>query len=285
MPAVDVLICTYERPDPVMHVVADVLLQLGADDRVWVYDQSQSQGATVAAIAELGDARCVHQSGPARGLPNARNAALTLGERPLVLFFDDDVRLEPGCIEAHRRALSQPSVGASVGRVDDRGMRYNLRKTGNRVSASGRVRVNLSGAEPADVQSVHGCNMGFRRSILQSVGGFDPGFGGTALLEEADVAERVRKAGWTIRYAPDAALVHLAIGSGGVRVGTAEATERWRFHNTGRFMAKHRGVRGIARAVPTFAAIAAKRGAQWSDPTAPLRLMTAFWTGVFGAGR
>lgn len=281
-PRIDVLLCTYERPSMLLDVVADLRAQLRPEDGVLIVDQSVRVQPTRDALGALGDPRLRHVAAPPLGLPAARNRALAETSAPLVVFFDDDVRLEPGCLDAHRQALAQDGVGATVGRVDDRGMRWNSRRTRNAVSRAGRVRVNLSGEEAVDVESVQGCNMGFRRQVLEAVGGFDPGFAGTAFLEEADVAASIRAAGWRIRFVPDAALVHLAAGAGGVRVGDRLQTARWRFHNTGRYLAKHRGVGGVAVGATAFSALAARTAVRLGAPGAAATLMTAFWAGVRG---
>lgn len=281
--AMDVLICTYERPAHVLRAARDALAQLGPRDSVLVLDQSRRVQSTARAIAALGDSRIGHEAAPARGLPHARNEALARTTRPLVLFVDDDVRLHPGCLEAHRRGLTEPDVGATVGPVDERGMRWNARRTTSEVDAWGRVRVRLEGAHPVDVGSVKGCNMGFSRGELEAIGGFDPGYSGTSFLEEADVSERLRvERGRRIRFLPSASLTHLSAPAGGVRVGSPQRTAWWRFHNTGRFVARHRRSR-LLPASAAFAAIAARRGAEWRDPVAPTRLMSAFWRGVWGA--
>lgn len=285
MTAMDVLLCTYERPDHVVRAVADVVPQLGPEDRVLVLDQSARVQPTGEALAALGDPRVRHLAAPPRGLPVARNRALAETCAPLVVFLDDDVRLHPGCLDAHREALQQPGIGATVGSVEEVGLAWNARHTRNEVDRAGRVRVRLEGGEAVDVGSVKGCNMGFRRLALRQAGGFDPGFAGTAFLEETDVSERLRAAGWRVRFVPEASLVHLSAPAGGVRQGTAERTAYWRFHNTGRFLRKNRGPGAALLAAPVFAAIAARRAVEWGSPVAIPRLMAAYALGVTRARR
>jgi len=283
MPALDVLICTCERPDHVLDAARDAREQLGPDDRLLVYDQSLRVQPTRQALQSWGDPRVRHVAGPRLGLPAARNAALALTERPLVVFLDDDVRLEPGCLQAHRQALQQDGIGGTVGAIEERGMAWNARRTMNRVGPGGRVHTCLQGTRAVDVQSVKGCNMGFRRQVLQAVGGFDPGYRGTAFLEETDVSERVRRAGWRLRFVPQAALVHLSAPAGGVRVGDPQRTSWWRFHNTGRFLARNRPA-ALPRAWLVFSAIAARRALEWGRPAAAAELLRAFALGAATAG-
>jgi GT2 family glycosyltransferase len=285
MSPLDVLICTHERPDHVVDAVRDALAQLGPADRVVVLDQSRRVGPTARALEALGDPRLEVRAAPPRGLPAARNRALALARAPLVVFLDDDVRLEPGCLDAHRVALEEPGVAGTVGAIEERGMAWNARRTACRVGLDGRVRVRLEGGAARDVGSVKGCNMGFRRAAVEAVGGFDEGYRGTAFLEETDLSTRLRRAGHRLRYIPAARLIHLAAPAGGVRVEGPQATARWRFHNTARYLRRHRGLPGLALGAVTFAGIAAHRGIIWRDPAAPVHLLAAFAEGALHARR
>ena len=63
------------------------------------------------------------------------------------------------------------------------------------------------------VRTVYGANMSFRCGPLRRVGGFDPAFGhrgGRIWFSEEDEAQRaLARAGWTVRYVPDAWVWHV----------------------------------------------------------------------------
>ena len=204
MPDVDVIVCTYERHGHVCRTAADALAQLGPTDTLLVVDQSRRVEPTRDALLALGDPRLRHLAAPPRGLPAARNLGIRRTSAPVVLFLDDDVLLDDGCVDAHRRAFDDPTVGGTVGAIRERAMVWNASGTRNEVDRFGRVRVNLEGTLPVEVRSLKGCNMALRREALLQVGGFDPGYRGTAFLEEADLSERIRRAGWRLRFVPDA---------------------------------------------------------------------------------
>jgi GT2 family glycosyltransferase len=282
MPAscpVTVAICTRDRPDALRDVVADVLAQAPGDAQVLVVDQSEDPTATDAWFAGQRDPRLRRDVHAARGLPDARNHALALAVGRVVLFLDDDARLRPGCVSAHVAAYQDPGVGAVAGRIVERVVRPNATPGTCRIDAGGRARCNLDGGAARDVESLKGANMSFRRLALTGLGGFDPGYGGTALLEEADVAARLRAAGWRLRYAPDAAVDHLSLPSGGCRAPSVQDAEVARFQNTGRWVARHRPW-GVVPVVATYAAVAVKRAAEWGDPGAASRLMAALAQGL-----
>lgn len=56
-------------------------------------------------------------------------------------------------------------------------------------------------------EHINGACMLCRRDALLAVNGFDERF--FLFLEETDLCKRIRRAGWKIRYTPDAAIVHL----------------------------------------------------------------------------
>jgi GT2 family glycosyltransferase len=281
--AIDVLICTLDRGVAAAGVARQALAQLGPDDAVLILDQSDDGGALAARVAAIGDPRLTLARGPRRGLPEARNRALASTSRPLVVFFDDDVTLSPGCLPAHRAAFGDPQVAGTVGRTIERPPAWNAAPGTCRVGRGGRVRVHLDGSDARDVESLKGCNMGLRRAAVDAVGAFDPGYKGTSFLEETDVSERLRRAGHRLRFVPAAAVTHHRAPAGGVRAGDAASVERWRFHNTGRFLMRNRGPGAVAVAGPVFLAIAVHRALRWGSPRAAFALPAAFVAGAAGA--
>lgn len=122
-----------------------------------------------------------------RGPAAARNAGWRLALTEWVVFVDDDVRPPPNWLE--RLAL-------------------DLQQCGPRTAASaGRIVVPLSGARPptdwernvAALEDAHWAtaDMAYRRAALVDVGGFDESFR-RAYREDADLALRVRDAGWDL---------------------------------------------------------------------------------------
>ncbi|MFT4621623.1 MAG: GT2 family glycosyltransferase [Myxococcota bacterium] len=278
-----VIIPTIGRSTFLGPLLADLDQQASADVAIVVVDQSDGLEAARVRTLVAQYAR-VRLERRAPGLPAARNHGAACTEAPILLYFDDDVRLLPGCLDAHRAVYADPTVGGAVGRIIERFVRPNTVDTCNRVSRSGRVRTNLMGTTPCDVQTLKGANMSIRRRALAEAGAFDEGYLGTAFLEDADLTTRIRRNGWSLRFVPEAEVVHLSAPQGGVRVESDRMTERWRFENTGYFLRRHRGRVGLVAAVPTFAAIAARRAVAWRQPDVVPELMEALIRGWRRAG-
>ena len=280
--ALAVIVPTYRRPGAVCALLGDVLAQWRPGDEIVVVDQSpEVDRAPVAAFCAAQAGISLLHAPP--GLPAARNLGIGRSTAPAVLFLDDDARLHPGCLDGHRRVFDDPTVGGAVGRIVERALAPNARRTTNRVDRAGRIRTRLDGWARCDIETLKGANMSLRRQALAEAGPFDPGFGGTALLEDADLSVRVRRAGWRLVFAPDAGVDHLHLPVGGVRTGDPGATARWRLHNTARFVRRHGRRRDLPWVLAVQLAIAARFGVTTRDPSAPWRLARAFVAGWRGA--
>jgi len=280
-PALAVIVPTFGRPAWVRRVLAEVLAQAPAATEVVVVDQSvpEDRADLRRWAADRPDARLTVLERDEPGLPAARNTGLVATTAPIVLFLDDDVTLDPGCVAAHLSAYGDPTVGGVVGRIREERLRSTAPSPTCRIGRDGRVHVGLDGDAPGEVDTLKGANMSFRRAALDDAGPFDESYRGTSLLEDADLSTRVRLAGWRLVYVPEAAVTHHHHPIGGARVDGAMETERWRFRNTGVFVARHRSAAAAVPALATFGAIALARAVRWRDPIAAPRLVRDWITG------
>ena len=128
-------------------------------------------------------------------------------------FLDDDVELPPGWAEGLAADLSDlgSRVGGSQGRL------HVPLPAGSRPTDWERSTAGLQGAAWATA------DMAYRRAALEEVGGFDERFP-RAYREDADLAIRVRRAGWElvrgermtvhpVRPAPDGISVRVQRGN------------------------------------------------------------------------
>jgi GT2 family glycosyltransferase len=273
-----IIIATLNRSAWVQQVLFDVANQLEDGMEVVVVDQSQPQGfdQTARYIGAMSDPRVRHLALDPPSLPVARNVGVANSKAPVLLFLDDDVRLAPGCLRAHLASYKRDNLGGVVGRIVERDPKENARGLINEVGPGGRVRSNLGGDINGPVGMLKGANMSVLRVAFEQAGGFDDGFLGTAFLEEADFSERVRRAGWSLRFVSEASVVHAQAPEGGCRVGGSHPAEGWRFRNTGRFWRRNRSSWGLFRVVPTFLMVAIKRSWEWRDASSVVRLMQSF---------
>lgn len=179
-----------------------------------------------------------------RGLPNARNVALTKATGDYLVFIDDDVVLDPHFIEEHIGQFSDAAIGAVAGRVVEdsfiKKVAADTPDTMYGINDYGKYYPLRGGNSRNFVLGFPGGNFSVRRSIVTQIGKFDTRYAGTSQLEETDYAYRIRKAGYKILFNPAAVLLHLRVPSGGCRVPTLFEKRYWRCHNTTLFFHLHK---------------------------------------------
>lgn len=133
-----------------------------------------------------------------------KSAAANLGLRAcigdIVVIADADTTYDRDAFEMIAREFSNPSVGAVAGNLGVRNINVSMAtrlqtieylisiSLGRRISDMFGILYIVSGAFGA-----------FRREALIGVGGWDVGPG-----EDADITMKVRRAGWRVRFAPQA---------------------------------------------------------------------------------
>ncbi len=199
------ILCTRNRRADLERCLASLAAQTRPADEVWVIDASDEP----LALEPTGPAplRVIHTT---PGLPAQRNLGLRQTQADVVAFFDDDVELEPGYLEALMAAYERhwaEGVGGICGSTP--GWRQSSEGAGwlkqlfglTHVLAEGdAVRVLSSLGVVWIAQSLHeipcaalpGHCMSFRRQALTDAGiGFDEALGGYADGEDVDVSLRL----------------------------------------------------------------------------------------------
>lgn len=196
--------------------------QSGVTTELVVVDNASRDGSRAAASSS--GAR-VLALGANRGFAGGANAGIEASSGRFVLILNPDCRLDPGFCRTLCAALDRSSA-ADVGSASGRLVRAegpelratpDLDSTGIVFTASGRHFDRDSGAPGAgralreeEISGVTGAAGFYRRSALDSVristGWFDEDF--FLYREDADLALRLRAAGWRCLYVPGAVAYH-----------------------------------------------------------------------------
>jgi glucosyl-dolichyl phosphate glucuronosyltransferase len=187
---------------------------------VLVVDNNSSDG-TAAVVRQRRSAfpaplQYLHE--PRQGKSYALNTGLAAGRSAFVVFTDDDVVVDPGWLQAAiAPMMADPSIDYTGGPVSPIWEAPRPRWLDpERGDLWGAIAILDYGPSPfvfEERQRVPlGANMAVRRTLIDSVGGFDPAFGRTAtsLLgqEQAEFFCRTRAHGARGVYAPDMKLHH-----------------------------------------------------------------------------
>lgn len=214
---VSVVICTFNREEPLIHVLELLKGQTVAPLETLVIDQSLDHKKETRDYFQTNKNRIRVLNLPYPSTTAARNLAIKEVRGELVLFLDDDVLFHPTLIEYHLDNYHEPSLGAVTGKVLYTGSEENELPWAARITRSGKYLRNFTTNQRCPVPTLYGCNMSIRRSVLEETGEFDLNYWGNFLWEEVDYALQIRKRGYRILYDPRAAVFHVMAKKGGSR--------------------------------------------------------------------
>ena len=191
---------------------------------VIVVDGDEQHGSSRASAESVGS-DLIRYEKTAPGLPRQRNKALELARGDVVVFFDDDVKVEPGAFSVLARDYEDPSVLGVTGKVIEKehrkvfGKHSPLRKllpgSGDEGSFTnyGYPRRLVDRDSKRDIHFMHGSCMTVRKEIAKEVR-FDEHLAGYALGEDEDFSYRLSRRG-RIVYDPDLVVHHAKFGATG----------------------------------------------------------------------
>lgn len=207
------VVATYRRPEHVRTCLEHIRTQTVAPARIVVVDASPDT-LTRDVVAEF-DGVEYRRNDMGVGLLAASRAIGVQGAtEDVIAFIDDDAYAEPQWLAEILTAYDEPGVGAVGGRAsnDRAGEEGEGWDRIGRFLPNGTLTGNF-GADPGHlVETDHmlGANMTVSREALRAISGIHDYYPGTCLREDSDLALRVKKAGYRVLFAPDAAVLHVA---------------------------------------------------------------------------
>jgi glycosyltransferase involved in cell wall biosynthesis len=203
------IVCTRNRPEPVVRVVRSLLSENTEDLELIVVDQSDGSETETALLAFSSDKRLRYLRSKGRGKGAALNEGILIANGAIVVCTDDDCQPPPGWVIGMARGLeSQPTAvvafcsvvpapyDTNAGYIPAYELKENrlLRHVSSICSGLGI-----------------GAGMALRRDFALSMGGFDESFGPGALFpsaDEWDIAMRALLSGGHVYETADLSTVH-----------------------------------------------------------------------------
>ena len=203
-PEISAILCTYNRAGLLREALQSLCTQTLPVERfevVLIDDGSTDDTrAVVDAFRPLLNIQAVHQSNA--GLAAAKNRALDTAGAPIVVFVDDDDRMDPDCLQQHlltHQAYPQPEV-AVLGYTD---MATDVAASPLMHYVTGRAGLlfsyaSLNDGEQLDYRYFWGGRSSCKRALLQQHGQFNPVFRFGA--EDIELGYRLSKAGLRVIF-------------------------------------------------------------------------------------
>jgi N-acetylglucosaminyl-diphospho-decaprenol L-rhamnosyltransferase len=280
-----VVVVSHDTRDEALGCLA-TLPAAGADEVVLV-DTGSRDGTAAAVRSAHPEVRVLELDN--LGFGRGANAGARASTADVLVVCNADVRFEAGSIELlARRLADDPSVAAAgpAVRYPDGRHQASARDVPDLATAVGHAllsrlwrdnpwtrRYRRADADPArarDADWLSGCALALRRTAFEGVGGFDPAY--FLYVEDLDLGVRLRRAGWRLRYEPDARVVHRVGASTGRRRVWALTTHA---RSLDRYYARHVGRGAVGRLARPLVRVAL---AGWV-------LATLLWERLVGRGR
>jgi GT2 family glycosyltransferase len=201
-PPVSLLIPSYNQAGHIRQVVEAALSQTHPPDEIVVVDDA-STDESVEILRHLPVRLICHEVN--RGPAIARNTALQSAFGDIVIYIDADAYADQQMIEAILQAYQWPSKDP-VGGVGGRAVEVNVKSIYDRWRTL-HAKQSYGLAPRENVPYLFGLCMSYKREALVKIGGFDPFFPINA-GEDLDIGYRLLKAGYRLRYTPDAFVFH-----------------------------------------------------------------------------
>jgi len=150
-----------------------------------------------------------HKEG-GRGKPEALNCGLKYVRGEIIYCFDADYYPQRDIIEKLTECFTDPTVGAVQGRVTVLNESDSLVTRLVALERTGGYRVDQFARNELGLISQFGGTVGgFRRSLIEQLGGWDPDM----LTEDTDLTFRIYLAGFKVRYVNEADCYEEAVNS------------------------------------------------------------------------
>lgn len=229
-PELAVVVVNYESGDYLRACIGTLREAVGGHPvEVLVIDNASGDGSLAGIEAVDREARVI-QNLDNVGYGRACTQAVAATTSPFVCFLNPDVLPRPGSLaELLKAAADRPDVGAIGPRIlnPDGSLQpscrvvpsfgvavghalFGLLRPSNRFTRAYML-LDWDHSSEREVDWVSGAAMLVRREAFEQIGGFDERF--FMYVEDLDLCDRMRQAGWKVVYHPGAEVVHDVGGS------------------------------------------------------------------------
>lgn len=224
-----IIIPTYKRKKSLMRLLQSLLPELTMQVEVIVVEQVINNGTTLKSFAKKHNINLHYIFLPEASTPHAKNVGAGVAKGKYLIFFDDDVVVEKGILAGYKKAFLKDDNDVVAGKVLTPGHPVNPKsKNIGKISYFGKFSDDYTSDIKQEVDTVIGCNAGWKREVFEKVGGFDEQITMNGIREESDLSLRAKALGFKIFFEPKAAVTHLREATGGGR--KSEGRLKWYYN-------------------------------------------------------
>lgn len=194
---VSIVIPVYNRSSLIRDVIGALLEQTYQPFEIIIVDDGSTDNTS--AVVSSYPIRYFYQKN--RGPASARNRGFRESKGDIVAFIDSDCVARKDWLENLVKGFDSPEVGAVAGSYDIANPESLLSRLIHE-----EIKWRHSGFKRY-IRAFGSYNVAIKREVFEKVGGFDESYR-TASGEDNDLSYRILKAGYKIRFVPDALVAH-----------------------------------------------------------------------------
>ena len=271
LPALSIVIPTYNRPDLLRSCLNSLFRYAPAGSEIIVVDDGSYDGRCSAAAREFAGVQ-VWRGPRRRGFCAAANAGIRAARGAIVELLNDDTEVAPRWAEPVLACFNDPKVAAVAPlvlrpsqdterppEIDSAGDRYYVGGVAGK-RGHGQA-LDAAYLQPCCVFGASASSAFYRRDVLLRVGAFPVSFSG--YFEDVDLAFRIHRAGFRIMFEPRSRVFHHGGGSYG---SLGRRLLEQQSQNEERVFWRNLPMKAWPAAMPRHAAVlAAKAWRRWKE--------------------
>jgi GT2 family glycosyltransferase len=213
-PKASIIIVSYNTRSDLGPCLSSLLRTTGPDYEIILVDNASSDGSADYVEATFPGVRVVRNPNNT-GFGHANNLGASLAAGQFLAFLNPDTVVEPGWLAGLVDALeADPATGLVTSQLRLLGHPTQLNTCGNEVHCTGLALCRGMGvraddaafAEPREVTAISGAAFAMRKTLFDTLDGFDDSF--FLYVEDTDLSWRARLAGYKCLYVPSSVVYH-----------------------------------------------------------------------------
>lgn len=224
-----IIIPTYKREKSLLRLLKSLVPELTSQTEVIIVEQVINNGKKFKSFAKKHNVNLQYIFLPEASTPYAKNIGAKIAGGKYFIFFDDDVIVEKGILVGYKKAFLKDNNDIVAGKVLTPGHSVNPQSRNiGKISYFGKFSDDYTSDIKQEVDTVIGCNSGWKKEVFEKVGGFDQLITMNGIREESDLSLRAKNLGCKIYFEPQAVVTHLREETGG---GRKSEGRLWWYYN------------------------------------------------------